>query len=153
MRQDLLLPIVGRRVLEAVIPLSMLRTSLLSLLLLACSHTEAIAPDDGSGAATGSAGDSGGLAGAAGGSGSAAGGAAGVAGSVASGSLDCNPQHVTCKMLPSACPALQVHEVVAGCWGDCGPAERCGCTSATDCPDETQFTCMVSQQHCTPYLR
>jgi hypothetical protein len=36
--------------------------------------------------------------------------------------------------------------------GRCIPIEQCACTEASDCPDNDNYTCWLSEKHCGPYI-
>jgi hypothetical protein len=57
-----------------------------------------------------------------------------------------------CRRAPPTCPTFQVPSVVGTCFGDCVPIESCPCSGPDDCPDRNQYTCHMSEQHCTPHL-
>lgn len=54
--------------------------------------------------------------------------------------VSCDKTQATCKMLPSPCPAGQLHAVYNSCWGGCVPAGECGDVSGcADCDGTTQL--------------
>ncbi|HEY5957000.1 MAG TPA: hypothetical protein VIV60_10625 [Polyangiaceae bacterium] len=78
---------------------------------------------------------------------------AGTGGKSSAGS--CKPVNVTCKIAVPLCEAMQVPELNASgnCYtGRCIPIGDCSCNTATDCPDNNQYTCRNDTKRCTPYL-
>lgn len=71
------------------------------------------------------------------------------------GSLNCDPADITCLPIlpPEPCPQGQVRSVVNSCHGSCVPIDACACSSATECPNPDEFTCLNSAGHCSYYLR
>jgi len=69
------------------------------------------------------------------------------------GMVSCDPRAILCRRAPPVCGSLEVPSVQGTCYGPCVKVELCACTEAEACPDPGQYTCMMSAQHCTPYLR
>lgn len=82
--------------------------------------------------------------------GSAAGGSA-AGGSAAL--VDCDPHKVLCRVATPDCPQGEVPSVEGTCYGDCVKIDRCSCTSADQCPEPEQFTCLKGPMHCSYYLK
>jgi hypothetical protein len=83
--------------------------------------------------------------------GSAAGGNGGVP---AEGSVSCDPRAVRCRVATPTCTGvMEVPSVVGTCYGPCVPIAACKCSSAVECPDSNQYTCIMSAKHCSPYLQ
>jgi hypothetical protein len=60
---------------------------------------------------------------------------------------------MTCTIAAPACAQGQVQEILNGCYsGRCVPIGSCGCTSTSDCPYPSQYTCNQSLKRCTYYL-
>jgi hypothetical protein len=59
---------------------------------------------------------------------------------------------VLCRVAPPSCGPMQVPSVNGNCYGPCVDIGQCACTVAAECPDSNQYTCIVSQKHCSPYL-
>ncbi|HVU04377.1 MAG TPA: hypothetical protein VHE30_21615 [Polyangiaceae bacterium] len=149
----------------------MRRVAFAALLLAACSSDETSSgnADRGDASAGGSSssggassGGSGGSGGSIGGSGGPQGGGAGASSSggaspgsdagLSPGSVSCDPRAVLCRIATPNCPSMQVPSVNGSCYGPCVPVEACACQSADECPDQNQYTCLMSAKHCTPYL-
>jgi hypothetical protein len=65
---------------------------------------------------------------------------------------DCDPRKLRCRRSAPQCAEGQVPSVSGSCFGACVPIEACRCTGPEDCPLHEQYTCLLSAQHCTPYL-
>ena len=66
---------------------------------------------------------------------------------------NCDPRDVTCDTATPACGTGQVPRVVAGCYdGSCVSIQQCQCTTAEECPERSQYTCLVDGSHCDFYL-
>jgi hypothetical protein len=65
---------------------------------------------------------------------------------------DCDPRKLRCRRAAPECAAGQVPSVAGSCFGECVPIEACRCTGPEECPLHEQYTCLMSRQHCTPYL-
>lgn len=70
-----------------------------------------------------------------------------------SGVTSCDTRQLRCRRAAPVCDALHVPAIVSGCYGDCVPVEACACLTAEECPDSSQYTCLLSAHHCTPYLQ
>jgi hypothetical protein len=67
--------------------------------------------------------------------------------------INCDPRDVSCATQPPSCGQGQVPRVVASCYdGACVPIDQCLCTVAAECPDPGQYTCLLSEGHCSYYL-
>jgi hypothetical protein len=76
---------------------------------------------------------------------------AGHEGGGASRLVDCDPSKIVCKRAAPQCDAGDVPSVEGSCYGDCVAVERCGCSSADQCPQPNEYTCW-GQQHCGPFV-
>lgn len=65
---------------------------------------------------------------------------------------DCDPRKLRCRRAAPECTEGQVPSVAGSCFGECVPIEACRCTGPEECPLNEQYTCLLSAQHCTPYL-
>jgi hypothetical protein len=65
---------------------------------------------------------------------------------------NCDQRDVLCKRATPKCPAGTLPSVVGTCYGDCVPAEQCGCSEAAECPQPDSYTCHMSAGHCGPYV-
>jgi hypothetical protein len=95
------------------------------------------------GGVSGSVATTGGQAGAQAGAGDQAGGGAAL--------VDCDPKMILCKRLAPECGVGEVPSVEGSCYGDCVKVERCGCTTAAQCPQPEQYTCWA-ERHCGPFV-
>src|SRR5690606_30977208 len=72
--------------------------------------------------------------------------------------FNCDERDIICQTLvaPEPCPEGEAYSVENGCHGSCVPISQCGCESADECPDpenKDEFTCLLSEQHCSYWLR
>lgn len=65
---------------------------------------------------------------------------------------DCDPRKLRCRRAAPKCAEGQVPSVAGSCFGECVPIEACRCAGPEECPLHEQYTCLLSRQHCTPYL-
>lgn len=66
---------------------------------------------------------------------------------------DCDPRKLRCRRAAPECAEGLVPSVAGSCFGECVPIEACRCTGPEQCPAPEQYTCLLSAQHCSPYLR
>jgi hypothetical protein len=108
-------------------------------------------------AGSASGGTSGNATGGAGGSatgGTASGGsAAGGSATGGAGPVDCDPHKILCRIVTPECPQGEVPSVNGSCYGECVKIDRCSCTTADECPQPEQFTCLKGPMHCSYYLK
>ncbi len=60
-------------------------------------------------------------------------------------SASCNKNHVTCKSMPSPCPAGRLHAVFNNCWGGCLAATECADVSGCSDCDSSKQTCVANE--------
>ncbi|HVY24912.1 MAG TPA: hypothetical protein VHB79_00120 [Polyangiaceae bacterium] len=70
-----------------------------------------------------------------------------------SGLVDCDTRKVLCRIVTPDCPAGEVPSVKGTCYGECVKIDRCSCTSADQCPEPEQYTCLKGPMHCSYYLK
>jgi hypothetical protein len=67
--------------------------------------------------------------------------------------VDCDPQKILCRVATPECPQGEVPSVKGSCYGDCVKVDRCSCTTAAQCPQPDQFTCLKGPMHCSYFLK
>jgi hypothetical protein len=67
--------------------------------------------------------------------------------------VNCDPRAILCRRMAPSCGVLEVPSVEGTCYGPCVKVDLCACTEAAACPDSSQYTCLLSAQHCTPFLQ
>jgi len=70
-----------------------------------------------------------------------------------SGLVDCDTRKVLCRIVTPDCPAGEVPSVKGTCYGECVKIDRCSCTTADQCPQPEQYTCLKGPMHCSYYLK
>jgi hypothetical protein len=66
---------------------------------------------------------------------------------------NCDQRDIVCSMTLPACGQGQVPLVAGNCYdGTCVPIDQCLCTVAEECPEPNQYTCLMSEGHCSYYL-